>query len=61
MYGSVSPQSNLYHGCNFETEPDYVYNKSAAIGFTRFIGCKYARQNIRANIVTPGGFFNNQP
>ena len=37
IYGLVSPQSSIYEGLSFESEPDYSYNKFAAIGFTKYI------------------------
>ena len=42
------------------SEPDYSYNKFASIGFTKYISGFYAKNNITANIITPGGVFNNQ-
>ena len=60
IYGLVSPQSSIYEGLSFESEPDYSYNKFAAIGFTKYISSFYADKNITANIIAPGGVFNNQ-
>ena len=60
IYGMVSPQVSIYEGLDFESEPDYSYNKFASIGFTKYISGFYAKNNITANIITPGGVFNNQ-
>ena len=60
IYGIVSPQFSIYEGVSFKSEPDYSYNKFASIGFTKYIASYYAKNKIIANVISPGGVFNNQ-
>ncbi len=60
IYGIVSPQFSIYDGVSFKSEPDYSYNKFASIGFTKYIASYYAKNKIIANVISPGGLFNNQ-
>ena len=61
IYGIVAPQFKIYEDCDFISEPDYSYNKSAAIGFSKYIASLYAKSNITSNVIAPGGFLSNQP
>ncbi len=61
IYGLVSPQFRIYEDFDFISEPDYSYNKHASIGFTKYIATLYAKRNITANIIAPGGFLDKQP
>ena len=54
------PKMNIYRESNFETEPDYAYTKSGAIGFTKYLASYLAKNNIRVNAVVLGGIENNQ-
>lgn len=60
IYGIVAPSFNVYRGTSLTTEPDYAYNKSASIGYTRYMASKYSGSNIRFNVITPGGFLDGQ-
>ena len=60
IYGCVGPNQSLYEGCDFETEPDYPYNKHGMIGLTKYFASKYAKTNIRFNAIALGGVLNSQ-
>ena len=60
IYGMRGPKQNIYRNCDFETEPDYAYNKSAIIGFTKYISSYFASSGVRANTVVLGGVENMQ-
>lgn len=60
IYGLVAPDPWLYEGSNFETEPDYPYNKGGMIMFSKYLAAKFARKGLRVNVIAPGGFFNYQ-
>ena len=60
-YGLNSPPMRLYQDVDFITEPDYPFVKSGGIGFSKYLSSYYAADNVRVNVVAPGGVFNNQP
>lgn len=60
IYGMRGPKMNIYRESDFETEPDYAYTKSGAIGFSKYLASYLAERNIRVNIVVLGGVENNQ-
>ena len=60
IYGMRGPKQNIYIESDFETEPDYAYNKSGAIGFSKYLASYMAEKKIRVNVVVLGGIENNQ-
>lgn len=60
IYGVVAPDPALYLGTSFETEPDYPYTKGGMVMFSKYLASKFAKKNVRVNVIAPGGFFNNQ-
>ena len=60
IYGIVGPTYEIYKDTELTTEPDYAYNKAAAIGYTRYMSSKYAKKSIRFNALAPGGFYASQ-
>ncbi|CAK6687463.1 SDR family oxidoreductase [Synechococcus sp. CBW1107] len=60
IYGLVGPKFSIYRNTSLTTEPDYAYNKSASIGYTRYMSSRYAKSKIRFNLLTPGGFLSDQ-
>jgi NAD(P)-dependent dehydrogenase (short-subunit alcohol dehydrogenase family) len=61
IYGTKAPDPKLYIGSNFETEPDYPYTKGGMNQFSKYLAVRFAKDNVRVNVISPGGFFNNQP
>jgi len=61
IYGLVAPDPALYEGTNIETEPDYPYTKGGMIMFSKYLAARFAKNNVRVNVIAPGGFYNNQP
>ena len=51
---------SIYDGSDFETEPDYPYKKGGMNMFSKYLASYYANKNVRVNIISPGGFFNDQ-
>jgi NAD(P)-dependent dehydrogenase (short-subunit alcohol dehydrogenase family) len=61
IYGVVSNDPALYCGTSMIQPPTYNFVKAGMINFTRYLACYYGKFGIRANCISPGGFFNQQP
>jgi NAD(P)-dependent dehydrogenase (short-subunit alcohol dehydrogenase family) len=61
IYGVVSNDPALYAGTEMVQPPTYNFVKAGMINFTRYLACYYGKQGIRANCISPGGYFNRQP
>jgi NAD(P)-dependent dehydrogenase (short-subunit alcohol dehydrogenase family) len=61
MKASFSPDFDLYKGTDMDSPPDYNFHKAGILGLTKYLAKKLAPQNIRANTISPGGLFANQP
>ncbi|MBU2578321.1 SDR family oxidoreductase, partial [Patescibacteria group bacterium] len=60
IYGLVAPDFMIYEGRNMTMPVAYSAIKGGIIALTKYIATYYAKYNIRANVVSPGGVFNNQ-
>ncbi|MEK9627536.1 MAG: SDR family oxidoreductase [Nitrospinota bacterium] len=60
-YGVVAPDFNIYKGTNMTMPVAYSAIKAGLIGLTRYFATYYAKDNIRANSISPGGIFDGQP
>lgn len=56
VLGSVGPDPRLYPQGIDGMRPHYFFVKAGVIGFMRFLAVTYARQGIRVNTISPGGF-----
>lgn len=61
IYGAVSNDPTLYSGTSMVQPATYTFVKSGMVNFTRYLACYYGKQGVRANCISPGGYFNNQP
>lgn len=61
IYGVVSNDPTLYEGTDMIQPATYPFVKAGMINFTRYLACYYGKQGVRANCISPGGYFNNQP
>lgn len=61
IYGVVANDPTLYEGTTMRQPPDYTFVKAGMINFTRYLANYYGKFGIRANCISPGGFFNHQP
>ena len=62
-YGLVGPDQRIYHleGQPGQTYKPVVYSvcKAGIIGFTKYLAAYYAGTDIRVNVLTPSGVYNN--
>jgi NAD(P)-dependent dehydrogenase (short-subunit alcohol dehydrogenase family) len=61
IYGVVSNDPTLYEGTQMVQPPTYNFMKAGMINFTRYVACYYGQYGIRANCISPGGYFSQQP
>lgn len=60
IHGMIGPDFSLYEGLNWSPPPDYFIHKGGMIQLTRYTAARIGAAGVRANIISPGGFFNNQ-
>ncbi len=60
IYGVVANDPNLYVGTSMKQPPSYNFVKAGMINFTRYLACYYGKKGVRANCISPGGYFNHQ-
>jgi NAD(P)-dependent dehydrogenase (short-subunit alcohol dehydrogenase family) len=60
IYGVIASDPTLYEGTNILHPPHYNFIKAGMINFTRHIANFYGKQGVRANCISPGGYFNSQ-
>lgn len=61
IYGVVGNDFTLYEEYGGTSPAAYSAIKGGIINFTRYLASYYGRKGIRANCVSPGGIFDNQP
>jgi len=61
IYGFSAPKFDIYKGTNMTSTVGYSVIKGGVINFTRYLATYLGDYNIRANSLSPGGVFNNQP
>lgn len=59
-YGNVSANKSIYGKSGINSPVAYATSKAAIINLTRYLATHLAEYNIRANVLSPGGVFNNQ-
>lgn len=60
IYGVVGPDLSLYEGTSMGNPAAYAASKGGLIQLTRWLSTVLA-PDIRANCISPGGVFRNQP
>jgi len=61
IYGVVGPTFSIYAGTQMANPPDYAFAKGGIVNFTRYLATYYAPFGIRANCISPGGYYTGQP
>ena len=61
MYKGLSSKKNIYGGkFSLNTPAAYSSTKSGLLGLSKYIATSFGKYNIRSNILSPGGVFDNQ-
>ncbi|OPZ86723.1 MAG: Gluconate 5-dehydrogenase [bacterium ADurb.Bin429] len=61
IQGMVGPDPFIYRDTPMHGwYPDYFFHKGGMINFTRFLASYYGRFGVRANCVSPGGFWTER-
>jgi NAD(P)-dependent dehydrogenase (short-subunit alcohol dehydrogenase family) len=58
IYGVIASDPTLYEGTGMLHPPHYNFIKAGMINFTRHIANFYGKHGVRANCISPGGYFN---
>lgn len=61
IYGVVSNDPTLYDGTEMKQPPSYTFVKGGMVQFTRYLAAYYGKSGVRANCISPGGYFDGQP
>ena len=60
IYGINAPDFSVYNGTDIDMPIAYAEIKGGINMLTKYIASKYGKFNVRANIIAPGGVFDNQ-
>ena len=60
IYGVLGPNFSIYNGTDMTMPAAYSAIKGGIISFTKYLATYYAKYDIRANVICPGGILNNQ-
>lgn len=60
IYGVVAPDFSIYEGTEMTTPVAYSSIKAGIIAMTKYIATYFGGDHVRANVISPGGIFNNQ-
>lgn len=60
IYGVVGNDPSLYEDTEMVQPPNYNFIKAGMINFTRYIANYYGKKGVRANCISPGGYFAEQ-
>lgn len=59
-YGNVSPNRSIYGSSGINSPVAYAASKSGIINLSRYLATHLCDLNIRVNVLSPGGVYNNQ-
>jgi NAD(P)-dependent dehydrogenase (short-subunit alcohol dehydrogenase family) len=61
IYGTRAPDFSVYEGLDMTSPVEYAAIKGGIINLTRYLASYLGREGVRANVVSPGGVFDDQP
>lgn len=56
MYGKVAPHFEIYEAPEFYNPINYGASKAALIQITKYMACRWAKEGVNVNSVSPGAF-----
>ena len=60
MYGAIFPRKEIYNKTEIQETPlDYILSKSVINKFTEYMSKEFKKNNIRFNLISPGGIYHN--
>lgn len=60
IYGSQAPDFDVYSGTEMTSPVEYAAIKGGILNFTRYLASYLGSDGIRANVLSPGGVFDDQ-
>lgn len=57
----VAPDFNIYEGTDMTSPAAYTAIKGGISMYSKYLASYFGKDNVRVNVVSPGGIFNNQP
>jgi NAD(P)-dependent dehydrogenase (short-subunit alcohol dehydrogenase family) len=60
IYGIVAPDFSIYDDTEMTMPVAYASIKAGIIAMTKYLATYFGSSNIRANIISPGGIYDNQ-
>lgn len=60
IYGIVAPDFSIYKGTDMTIPIPYAAIKGGINMLTKYIAAYYGKYKVRANVIAPGGVFDNQ-
>jgi NAD(P)-dependent dehydrogenase (short-subunit alcohol dehydrogenase family) len=61
IYGMVAPDFSIYEGTAMTMPAAYSAIKGGINNLSRYLASYYGHCNVRINIISPGGIYDNQP
>lgn len=61
IYGVVGPDFSIYDGTEMTMPAAYSAIKGGVIAITKYLATYYGKYKVRANTISAGGIFDNQP
>ncbi len=61
IYGVVGPSFEVYDNTVMTMPAAYSAIKGGLLNYTKYIATYFGKDGVRANMVSPGGIFDNQP
>lgn len=61
IYGVIAPKFEIYQDTDMTMPVEYAAIKSGLIHMTKYMAKYFKQDNIRVNVISPGGIFDNQP